>query len=87
MTLTAQPSLKRALLASVERLNNSQNGNPRFEIIFTGPTGLYFGTHRTMADAAINYEVSNFYNAHTLVDVWLTRRGSVEFMRPSEVQS
>lgn len=71
------------VLYSVERLNNSTNGNPRFSL-WTSQ-----GTFTTKSDASVNYDVENVANKipageGVLVHLTLTRAGRVEGMEVSE---
>lgn len=43
-----------ATIASVERLRNSADGNPRYRVHFEGG-----GTAETKADSAVNYVIAN----------------------------
>jgi hypothetical protein len=44
-------------IASVKRLNNSHNGNPRFDIVMSDGT-----IARTEADSSLSYSVENVFN-------------------------
>lgn len=67
-------------IEQADRLTNSHYGNPRYRLTFTRD-GQFVATHNTMTDASCNYEVTN-YLGHDgrLIDVWLTKRGTVEYM-------
>jgi hypothetical protein len=80
-----QADLRNVWILSVERLNNSVNGNPRFDITFTDNDGEFVTnqwTHRTSSDSSCNYEVTNYANSGERIDVWLTKAGRVYMMRP-----
>lgn len=79
-----EADLTDVLIVQADRLNNSANGNPRFELTFTTRTGLFKGTHRTSPDAACSYEVLNFAGKARTCDVWLTRGGAVEYIKEAE---
>jgi hypothetical protein len=62
----------------LERLTNSVNGNPRYDVIFTDGQIV-----RTSSDAGFCYAISNpeFRDGH--VRVWFTRAGRIEHMEPA----
>jgi hypothetical protein len=60
----------------VKRLQNSTNGNPRFDLELHHPDGD-ITRHRTMSDASASYDVENVHNSGEPVDVELTPKGNV----------
>jgi hypothetical protein len=60
----------------VKRLQNSTNGNPRFDLELHHPGGD-ITRHRTMSDASASYDVENVHNSGEPVDVELTPKGDV----------
>lgn len=61
-------------LTSVDRLNSSRNGNPRFTLTLDDTN-----SYRTIVDGSVGYEVSN-YRIGTMVTLTLNRREMVEYM-------
>ena len=58
------------------RLNNSVNGNPRFEITFSGDNGELF-TGKTASDYSFNYNVENCRDRRIAIEYHFTPRGNV----------
>ena len=48
-------------LVELVRLTNSRNGNPRYRIVTRD-----HGAFTTAADAAVNYELPNFFGCHRI---------------------
>lgn len=71
--MTQEPAMRRVWLHRAQRLNNSVNGNPRFDVTFVDEERLGEWTYRTSSDSSCNYEVTNYLNSKELVDVWLTK--------------
>ena len=63
-------------ITHIERLNNSVNGNPRFEITFSDGS-----THRTQSDASISYSITN-KEFRGPINVWLSKRRTIEYATP-----
>lgn len=71
----------RVRITRIERLNNSVNGNPRYEFGFEDAEGDY---HRMLSssDASFVYEIGNVgYRVGSPVDITLTRAGRVATMK------
>lgn len=49
----------RLRIASIDRLPNSVNGNPRYRIAFVDDGGVYDGAWNTATDHAFAYEIGN----------------------------
>ena len=65
-------------ICRVDRLPNSVNGNPRFDITFETPRDLsWWWTYRTSSDSACVYDVDNLMREKALVKVFLTRADRV----------
>lgn len=69
---------KRTLtIASLERLNASANGNPRFKVTFTnGESAL------TQSDASINYAIENPEYRDVPVEFTFTAAGRIKYAEP-----
>ena len=65
-------------IIGLRRLNNSVNGNPRFNITFANGVNA-----NSQSDAAFCYGIEN-PNMRGDVDVWLSARGTVAYVRPAE---
>jgi hypothetical protein len=63
-------------VTGLKRLNNSVNGNPRYNVTFDNGTN-----GNTSSDASFCYGIEN-PAMRGAVDVWLTRRGLIEHMEP-----
>ena len=61
------------------RLNNSVNGNPRFEITFNGDAGELF-TGKTASDYAFNYNVENCRDRRVCLSWRVTPRGNITIL-------
>lgn len=72
----------RGIIVAAKRLNNSVNGNPRFDVTVK-IDGLTLDDHvvlTTSSDAACSYDVENVRRERALVDLALTRAGRVEMI-------
>ena len=68
--------LDKVWVIAAKRLNNSVNGNPRWDVTFTdGKVGSW--TYRTSSDSMCNYDVENLLRSKELVDVYVTRADRV----------
>lgn len=70
-------------LTGTERLKNSVNGNPRFNIAFVDQDGQPH-VYTTQSDASISYDVENLAREHSrdpgaTVTVELTKAGRVSY--------
>ena len=75
------PFYRGVRLVHLERLALSAYGNPAYRLTFEHD-GNYM-VHRTQANASIAYAIGNSEYRDQPVDVWLSKRGSVTFVRPS----
>lgn len=65
------------VIESLERRNNSVNGNPRWRVTFT--SGLVADT---MSDAMVSYELNNPEFRDTPLEVSFTRAGNIAYAKP-----
>ena len=66
-------------IASIERRNNSVNGNPNYHLTFTDGTDA-----RTMSDASCSYAIGNpGMREGSLVAVTFTATGRIRTMGPA----
>lgn len=71
-----QAELDNVWIICVKRLNNSINGNPRYDITFTdGDLGSW--TYRTSSDSSCAYDVENLFRSSARVNVYVTRHGYI----------
>lgn len=66
-------------VGTIDRLNNSRNGNPKYRVTFVTMSGEYVGTYTTATDASVAYEICNREFRTGPVAVWLSKRGTVEY--------
>ena len=67
------------VIESLERLNNSVNGNPRYRVRFTDGT-----VADTQSDASLNYGISNPEYRDVPLRVTFTRAGRISHATPEE---
>ena len=65
------------VIESLERLNNSVNGNPRYRVRFTDGT-----VADTQSDASLNYGISNPEYRDVPLRVTFTRAGRISHATP-----
>jgi len=70
------PTYHAVRVTGLRQLNNSVNGNPRYNVTFDNGTNA-----NTASDASFCYGIEN-REMRGDVDVWLTRRGTIEHMEP-----
>lgn len=68
---------ERKQVSSLERLNNSVNGNPRYRVTFTDGTSAV-----TQSDASFCYGITN-PDMRGELEVTYTRAGKIADMRPA----
>jgi hypothetical protein len=73
-----EPTYSKVRIVALRRLNNSVNGNPRYDVAFSNGE-----MHTTSSDAGFCYGITN-PEMKGDVDVWLTKAGRIESIRPSE---
>ena len=65
-------------IESLERLNNSSNGNPRYKVTFTnGREAL------TETDGQVGYGLENEEYRDVPLEVTFTRAGRVQYVKPA----
>lgn len=69
----------RTQIHSLQRLNNSVNGNPRYRVTFTDG-----GTADTQSDASINYGIGNPEYRDVPVIVSLSKAGRITHVRVAD---
>lgn len=67
------------VIESLERLNTSANGNPRFRVTFTNGT-----VAETQSDAALNYGIENREFRDVPLKVTFTRAGKISYAVPQQ---
>lgn len=77
-------------IVGYRRLNNSVNGNPRFDVQFYGEN--YSGVHTTQSDSSVSYDIENYgrgtYDSPgPLLAVWLSRAGRIEVVTKLKEES
>jgi hypothetical protein len=65
------------VIESLERLNNSVNGNPRYRVHFTDGT-----VADTQSDASLNYGITNPEYRDVPLRVTFTRAGKISHATP-----
>ena len=72
----------RVRIESIERLNNSYSGNPRFKIAWSEHGWTAYGSANTASDASYNYEIGNKgLRERDLVEIELNGRGTIKSIR------
>lgn len=72
-------------ITAIERLRNSVNGNPRFNVAMIAPDGAPH-VYTTSSDASVSYDVENLMTEHrkdrdATVTVELTKANHISVMR------
>lgn len=62
-------------ITAIDRLNNSVNGNPRYDVFFR--TDESSDWYTTSSDAACSYDIENVYNRQDCITLGLTRAGRI----------
>lgn len=77
--MSAKPRTEIKIISSLERINNSVWGNPRYRVYFTDGTSTL-----TMSDASINYGITNPEYRDVPVVFTFTRAGRISHATPAK---
>lgn len=63
-------------IVRIERLNNSNNGNPRYNVVIREDSGDYYLYAKTASDASCGYVVDEYVGKKKLYHYHVTKKGN-----------